>query len=339
MARFLMQRLGAFAMIILLLSVMIFGLLAGLGVDPAAGIFSSDKEATMEDYLQLRRLYGLDDPFPLKYAKWAGAAVRGDVGYSQKYKQPVAELIPPRLANTLILAGWALVIAIVGSVVLRREQPPQAAGRGPGTGQRDAARAAAKKLLGPAARRHAVCFFQEGFAVSQRRACGLVGIPPSTVRYQPQVRDDASLGLRLGELARERSCFGYRRLHLLFRREGYGVNHKRVLRLYRLAGLSLRRQKRKRMPSVGRGVADLPTRPNAGWPLDFVSDTLAWGRRIRCHTVVDCLTRESPAIEVDTSLPGIRVVRVLETLARQRGLPQTIVMDNGSELTSRVLDQ
>jgi putative transposase len=73
--------------------------------------------------------------------------------------------------------------------------------------------------------------------------------------------------------------------------------------------------------------------------LDFVSDTLVWGRRIRCLTVVDCFTRESPAIEVDTSLPGVRVVRVLETVAGHRGLPEAILMDNGPELTSRVLDQ
>jgi putative transposase len=184
-----------------------------------------------------------------------------------------------------------------------------------------------------------VRFLQERFRVSQRRACGLVGIPPSTIRYRPRVRDDEPLRRRLAELAKERSRFGYRRLLVLLRREGQVVNHKRVLRLYRLAGLNLRRQKRKRMPSLTRGVPAPPTRPNECWALDFVSDTLAWGRRIRCLTVVDCFTREAPAIEVDTSLPGIRVVRVLEQVASLRGLPATIVMDNGPELTSRVLDQ
>jgi len=144
---------------------------------------------------------------------------------------------------------------------------------------------------------------------------------------------------KLIELAKERSRFGYRRLHVLLRREGLVINHKRVLRLYQLAGLALRRQKRKRMPSVARGVPGLPTRPNQCWAVDFVSDTLAWGRRIRCLTVVDCFTRESPAIAIDTSLPGARVVRVLEDVALERGLPQTVVMDNGPELTSRVLDQ
>ncbi len=182
-------------------------------------------------------------------------------------------------------------------------------------------------------------FRQDQFGASQRHACQLVGVAPSTMRYQPRASDDENLRLRLAELARERSRFGYRRLHVLLRREGYPVNLKRVLRLYRLAGLSLRKQKRKRMPSLMRGVPDLPTHENECWALDFVSDALAWGRRFRCLTVVDCFTRESPAIEVDTSLPGARVVRGLEVLSGQRGLPRTILMDNGPELTSRVLDQ
>lgn len=182
-------------------------------------------------------------------------------------------------------------------------------------------------------------FLQKRFSVSERRACGLLASHRSTIRYRSRVHDDEPLRRRLAELAKERSRFGYRRLHVLLRREGLLVNHKRVLRLYRLAGLSLRRQKRKRMPSVARGVPGFPTRPNECWALDFVSDTLASGRRIRCLTVVDCFTRESPAIETDTSLPGARVVRVLEAISVERGLPCTILTDNGPELTSRVLDQ
>ena len=189
------------------------------------------------------------------------------------------------------------------------------------------------------AQREAVQYAQTRFGVSQRRACGLIGLGRSTMRYQPRAANDGALRQRLAVLAHERSRFGYRRLHALLRREGHVVNHKRVLRLYRLAGMSLRRQKRKRMPSLARGRAPLPSRPNECWALDFVADTLAWGRRIRCLTVVDCFTREAPAIELDTSLPGARVVRVLEAVSSQRGLPQTILMDNGPELTSRVLDQ
>jgi putative transposase len=184
-----------------------------------------------------------------------------------------------------------------------------------------------------------VQYLQQHHAVSQRRACRLVGIAPSTVRYRPRARDDQPLRERLVQLGKERSRFGYRRLHVLLRREGFRVNHKRVLRLYRVAGLSLRRQKRKRMPGVARGAAEVSTRANECWALDFVSDTLAWGRRIRCLTVVDCFTREAPAIEVDTSLPGARVVRVLEEITQYRGIPKALLMDNGPELTSRALDQ
>lgn len=149
-----------------------------------------------------------------------------------------------------------------------------------------------KKRLRPAARREAVGFMQERFGAPQRRACGLIGIAASTLRYKPRARDDEQVRLRLTELARARSRFGYRRLHVLLRREGFAVNHKRVLRLYRLAGLSLRRQKRKLMPGLARGAAELPTKPNECWALDFVSDALAWGRRIRCLTVV-IASRES----------------------------------------------
>jgi len=117
---------------------------------------------------------------------------------------------------------------------------------------------------------------RERFEVSERRACGLIGVHRSTVRKRPRGRDDHVVYQRLAELARERSRFGYRRLQVLLRRDGLVINHKRVLRLYRLAGLGLRRRKRKRSPSAARGAPALPTRPNECWALYFVSDTLAW---------------------------------------------------------------
>jgi putative transposase len=123
------------------------------------------------------------------------------------------------------------------------------------------------------------------------------------------------------------------------RREDFRVNHKRVARLYRRAGLSLRKRKRKRVTSVGRGQPALATAANQRWALDFVSDVLAWGRRIRLLTIVDTFTRESLAIEVDTSLTGARVARVLDRVIAERGIPAAIAMDNGPELTSRALDQ
>jgi putative transposase len=178
------------------------------------------------------------------------------------------------------------------------------------------------------------------FGFSERRASAVVGIGRSTVRYRRRARDDEPrLRGRLRALAAERPRFGYRRLHALLRREGVAVNHKRVARLYRAEGLAVRRRTRKRVARDGRGRAAQPGRPNQQWGVDFVSDALAWGRRIRLFTVVDVFTREALAIEVDTALPGGRVVRVLERLAAERGAPDEIVLDNGPELAGKALDR
>jgi len=147
------------------------------------------------------------------------------------------------------------------------------------------------------------------------------------------------LRTRLRELAAERPRFGYRRLHVLLRREGHRVNHKRIHRLYRAEGLAVRRRPRKRV-AVGRGVhPSVGSRPNDCWCLDFVSDALASGRRIRALAILDTCTREALTIEVDTSLPAVRVARVLDQLIQKRGTPEMIVLDNGPELTSQLLDQ
>ncbi len=191
----------------------------------------------------------------------------------------------------------------------------------------------------PAERRAAVHRVRERFGLSERRACRLVGIGRATLRYERRRGEDAHLRQRLHELAAERPRFGYRRLHALLRREGVVVNHNRVERRSREEGLAVRRRTRKRVARDGRGRASLPGRPNQQWGIDFVSDALAWGRRIRLFTVVDVFTREALAIEVDTSLPGARVVQVLERLAAERGAPIEIVLDNGPELAGKALDQ
>ena len=192
----------------------------------------------------------------------------------------------------------------------------------------------------PAARHAAVGLLRERYGVSERRACRVVGIGRSSMRYRPTARpDEERLRGRLRELAAERRRFGYRRLHVLLGREGVAVNHKRVERLYRAEGLAVRRRARKRVVAAERAPLLLPTAPNEQWSLDFVSDALSWGRRIRLLVVVDTVTREALAIEVDTSLPGERVVRVLERIAAERGVPSAIVLDNGPELTGRALDQ
>jgi len=186
------------------------------------------------------------------------------------------------------------------------------------------------------ARRAAVGFVMESFELSQRRACRLVRISESSLRYV-SVRSDGPLLDRLRELALERSRFGYKRLHVLLRREGFLVNHKRVYRLYRREGLMVKRRKRKRV-ALPRMPLPLPAGPNERWSMDFVTDTLADGRQIRTLNIVDDFTRECRAIEVDTSLPGLRVARVLERLLAECGLPKAIVVDNGPEFSGRLLD-
>lgn len=132
--------------------------------------------------------------------------------------------------------------------------------------------------------------------------------------------------------------YGYRRIHILLRREGWQTNHKRVWRLYSQAGLSVRKRRRKRIAPAERVVRPVATAPNQSWSMDFVSDGLAYGRRFRCLNIVDDYTRECLAIEVDTSLPGLRVAQVLQRLAELRGLPKSITVDNGPEFAGRALD-
>ena len=190
----------------------------------------------------------------------------------------------------------------------------------------------------PATRRETMHRVQERWGFSERRACRLMGIHRSVARYRRVGSDAPELLKRLRSLAAERRRFGYRRLWVLLRREGFGVNHKRVYRLYREEGLSVRRRKRKRMAGIARVPTMAPERPNQRWSMDFVSDALASGRRIRVLTVIDDFTRESLAMEVDTSLPGLRVTRVLDRLAIDRGLPELITVDNGPEFAGRILD-
>lgn len=194
-------------------------------------------------------------------------------------------------------------------------------------------------MVTPATKREAVAHLQVQFAVSERCACRLVGMSRSTVRYQRRSRDDTALIERLRELARERPRFGYRRLHALLRREGEVVNHKRVYRVYRAAGLAVPRRKRKRVAASRGQLVRIGTQPNEHWCLDFMSDTLSTGRRLRTLSVLDTCTREALAIAVDTSLPSQAVTRVLDGILLSRQRPERITLDNGPELTSRWFDQ
>lgn len=187
-------------------------------------------------------------------------------------------------------------------------------------------------------RREAARWLSQEFTVSQRRACRTVDLGLSSCRYISRRGDGGIILERLKAIAYERPRFGYRRLHVMLLREGLNVNHKRVYRLYKLQGLAVRRKKRKHISMLTRKPLPVGNGPNERWSMDFVSDQLADGRCFRTLNIVDNYTRESLAIEVDVSLSGQRVARVLDRLVESRGIPKNIVMDNGPEFTSRALD-
>ena len=193
-------------------------------------------------------------------------------------------------------------------------------------------------MVGPQAKRQAVDVLktERGFGIT--RACGLVGISRSLYGYRS--RRPACLGLRerICELAGEKRRYGYRRIHVLLRREGWQINRKRTYRLYREAGLTVRRRKRKRIGLFERKPLPKPSAVNRSWSMDFVADTLCDGRKLRCLAIVDDYSRECLVLEIDTSITGRRVAAVLERLADLRGLPLSITVDHGPEFEGQVLD-
>lgn len=166
-----------------------------------------------------------------------------------------------------------------------------------------------------------------------------MGVPRSTNDYRSQAKDQSALHIRLRDLAQARVRYGYRRLHVLLSREGWKVNHKRVYLLYTEEGLALRLKRKKKSVSVARVESAPPISPNEVWSMDFVSDSLGNGQALRALTLVDNFSRVSPAIEVDFSLTGRRVVEVLDRVSSSYGKPQVIKCDNGPEFISRAVDE
>jgi putative transposase len=173
----------------------------------------------------------------------------------------------------------------------------------------------------------------EQYQASERRVCGLLSLAVSSYRYQARGSDGAVRD-KVVQLAREKPRYGYRRLHVLLRREGEAINHKRLYRIYREAGLCLRRKKRKHCMRISAPLRHYTT-ANQEWALDFVHDVIAAGRTIRVLSVLDAYTRECLTLEVDTSFASRRVTRALEDAIVNYGKPAAIRCDNGPELTSR----
>jgi len=192
-------------------------------------------------------------------------------------------------------------------------------------------------VVTPAAHREAAAYLRSAHEMSERRACRVIGIDRTSVRYRARRPDDGALRERLKALAQERRRFGYRRLHVLLLREGHAVNRKRVQRLYREERLTVRRRGGRKRAIGTRRPIEVPLAANQRWSLDFVSDQLTDGRRFRILTVIDNCTRECLALVADTSLSGPRVARELDAIIIQRGRPDTIVSDNGTEYTSNAI--
>lgn len=222
----------------------------------------------------------------------------------------------------------------------RRERKAETSGRGSDVGQDHASGCTAKKVVKPVRRRAVIRHYQDVFEVSERRACRAMGFGRASHRYQFRRDPEVELRMRLKELAESRVRYGYRRLHVLLQREGWDVNHKRLYRLYCEEGLSIRTRSPKRRRACryrsGRSEAD---GMNDVWAMDFMSDRLFDEKPFRILTIVDCFTREALATAARTNFRAYQVIDELDRLARTRGKPRSIRVDNGPEFAGRLLDQ
>ena len=178
------------------------------------------------------------------------------------------------------------------------------------------------------------------YGASHSRACAVMMLSRSVYHYRSRRGDQTPLLARIKELAAIRVRYGYQRIHVLLRREGWRVNHKRVYRLYRQAGLSLfERRPRRHRSARQRQALPAAQRVNECWSMDFVSDQLFDGRKLRALTLIDAYSRECLAIWVDQGIRGDAVVRVIGEVARERGAPARVQVDNGPEFVSKALDR
>ena len=190
----------------------------------------------------------------------------------------------------------------------------------------------------PEVKREAVRWLQAQYDISERRGCKTVKLPRKTYRYKSKMSDQAPLRMRIKEIAASRVRYGYKRIHILLKREGWVVNHKRVYRIYCEEGLNVRSKTRRKRISGARISREDIKNINQCWAMDFVSDALFNGRRFRSLTIIDVYTRECLGLYADKRITGVQVVEALETICSERGTPERIRVDNGPEFISKVLD-
>jgi putative transposase len=187
-------------------------------------------------------------------------------------------------------------------------------------------------------RRELAEWAQEAHHLSQRRAAGLIPVNRATVRYQHHRDPQDALRVRLRELAGSRVRYGYRRLTVMLKREGWEVNAKRIYRLYTEEGLIVRTKRRKERAQRQRVAQGAAMHRNEKWSMDFVAQRLADGRWIRVLTVVDQYTRECLTLSADVALSGEKVAVALNQIVASRGAPKSITVDNGTEFASKAME-
>jgi len=180
-------------------------------------------------------------------------------------------------------------------------------------------------------------YAMQTYEMSERQACRLLSLSRTVFRYAAKSTDDHEIAQELLGLAERQPGWGCSKMMDYLRNQGYNWNHKRIRRVYRELQLNLRRKPKKRLPARTAQALAVPEQSNQSWSLDFMSDSLSSGRAFRTLNILDDYNREALWIEVDTSIPAERVIRVLEVLLLWRGTPRQIRMDNGPELISKRL--
>lgn len=194
-------------------------------------------------------------------------------------------------------------------------------------------------MVSPVEQREAVAdLLKHAEKLSLARACAIAGISPSTYQYHPKPKDDSAVEALLDELTSKRVGIGFWSCYYRLRNRGHFINHKRLRRIYRAMHLHIRRRPKRRLPERVKLPISIPTAPNQSWSLDFMSDALSDGRKFRVLNIIDDYNRESLKIEVDTSLPALRVQRALDQIIKQRGVPANIRTDNGPEFISHLME-
>lgn len=191
----------------------------------------------------------------------------------------------------------------------------------------------------PQEKREAVDHFVQEEQLSNRKACKLMSLSRTSYQYKAKLKDDTALQTALTGLTTKHVAIGFWQCCYRLWNKGYWWNHKRIYRVYTDMKLNIRCRAKRRLPERVKQPLDVPTGPNQVWSIDFMSDSLVDGRRYHLFNVIDDFNRESLAIEVDTSLPSLRVIRVLERLIAQRGKPANIRCDNRPEFISHTLEQ